>query len=84
MAYTVQYYDLLLLAIAGAMGGGTVVGLFTPVSVQTAVIGAGVLGAALVGHGLFVNGPVDEPTDLTDEVEAEELGVPIDGFPTAD
>lgn len=84
MGYTVQYYDLLLLAVALAMGSGSAIGVLTAVPLETAVIGAGLVAALLVGHGLFVNGPVDAPEDLTDEVEPEELGAPINRYPTAD
>lgn len=31
---------------------------------------AGLLAVAVIGHGLFVNGPVDDPADLADEVDA--------------
>jgi hypothetical protein len=34
------------------------------------VTGFGVLAIAFIGHGLFVNGPVDQADDLTDEVDA--------------
>ncbi|MFB6204970.1 MAG: hypothetical protein ABEJ05_00355 [Haloglomus sp.] len=84
MDYTVQYYDLLLLAIAVAMGGGGAIGVLTPVTLDNAVIGAGLVGALLVGHGLFVNGPVDEPADLTDEVDPEKLGAPVNQHPSAE
>jgi hypothetical protein len=70
MDYTVQYYDLVLVAIFATMGLGAGVGVFTPLALPTAVTVAGVAAALLIAHGLFVNGPVDGPEDLTDEVEA--------------
>lgn len=70
MGYTWQYYDVILLAMAASMVGGAGVGLFTPVSLVVAVIVAGCATVLLMGHALFVNGPVDEPSDLTDEVAA--------------
>jgi hypothetical protein len=35
----------------------------------SSVLVAGVLTVALMGHAMFVNGPVDEPADLTEEVD---------------
>lgn len=82
MDYSLHYYDLVLVGVASAMLAGAAVGLFTPVSLPVAVVGFGLLAISVIGHGLFVNGPVDEPADLVDEVEPEEL--PVRGFPTAD
>ncbi|MFB6087413.1 MAG: hypothetical protein ABEJ85_02735 [Haloarculaceae archaeon] len=69
MAYTWKYYDLVLLGIFGSMASGAAIGAFTPVAPTTAIIAFGLLAIAFIGHGLFVNGPVDEPRDLADEVE---------------
>lgn len=80
--YTVRYYDLLLFGVFASMALGAVVGLLTAVAVPTAVTVASLLAIALIGHGLFVNGPVDDPSDLADEVDAlndvpdEHTGVP--------
>ncbi|WP_254537038.1 hypothetical protein [Halomarina litorea] len=70
MGYTWQYYDLVLLGIALSITVGGAVGVLTAVPLTTAVIVACLFAAALVGHGLFVNGPVDEFADLADEVDA--------------
>lgn len=70
MAYTVQYYDLLLAGIAASMLLGVGVGTLSAVALPVAVSGAGVVAALLIGYGLFVNGPVDAPADLTDPVES--------------
>jgi hypothetical protein len=70
MGYTWQYYDLVLFGIAASMFLGAGVGLLTAVSLPVAVIAGGVLASTIIGHGLFVNGPVDEPRDLTNEVNA--------------
>jgi len=69
MGYTWQYYDLVLLGVGGSMAVGTAVGLLTALSLQFSVIGAGVIAVAIMGHGMFVNGPVDAPEDLAEEVE---------------
>ena len=69
MGYTWQYYDLLLLGIFASLSAGVLVGTLSSVAVSTAVTSAGVVAAAFIGHGLFVNGPVDRPRDLTDEVD---------------
>lgn len=70
MGYTWRYYDLVLLGVFVSMGFGTVVGLLTTVSMSMAVTLAGLAAVAVIAHGLFVNGPVEEPGDLGDEVEA--------------
>ena len=70
MEYTVQYYDLVLVAIVATMGAGAVVGALTSLALPTAVTAAGLVAALVIAHGLFVNGPVDDPGDLTDEVDA--------------
>jgi len=54
-----NYYDVILglipLAFLGIAGGLTVTGF----TLTTAVTFAGLAGVLLVGHALFVNGPVD-------------------------
>lgn len=80
MAHDWQYYDLVLLAIAASLGTGAVVGVLTAVELSTAIVGFGVVALLLVGHALFVNGPVDEPADLTAEVEPDELPVDVPEF----
>jgi hypothetical protein len=70
MAYTWQYYDLVLLGIGLSVASGVGVGLLTAVSLTTAVIAACLVAVALMGHGLFVNGPVDDVADLGEEVDA--------------
>lgn len=68
--YTWQYYDVILLGVFVSMALGVVVGRFTAVPPSVSAAGFGLLAAAFIGHGLFVNGPVDDATDLTDEVDA--------------
>lgn len=70
MGYTWQYYDLVLLGIAVSLASGVALGQFTALSTAVTVPVAGVVAIAIMAHGLFVNGPVDEPADLTDEVTA--------------
>ena len=70
MGYTWQYYDLVLLGVFLSMASGVVVGLLTAVATTTAVTAFGLLAVAIIGHGLFVNGPVDSADDLADPVEA--------------
>lgn len=69
MAYTWKYYDLLLLGVLGSLLAGVGIGVLTPVPLSTSVPVLAVVAVALIGHGLFVNGPVDEIDDLTEEVE---------------
>ncbi|RBI64113.1 hypothetical protein [Halomicrococcus sp. NG-SE-24] len=70
MGYTWQYYDLVLAAIFVSLIGGVAVGQLTAIPTTTTAIAGGFVGVLLVGHGLFVNGPVDAPDDLTDEVDS--------------
>lgn len=69
MGFTVQYYDLVLFGVLASVATGVGIGLFTPVDLTTSVPALAVVAIALIGHGLFVNGPVDDAGDLTDEVE---------------
>ncbi|EJN57106.1 hypothetical protein SAMN04487950_4226 [Halogranum rubrum] len=69
MSYTWQYYDLVLLGIVVSLGSGVAVGQFTALPSTTTVPVAGLVAIAIMGHGLFVNGPVDAPRDLAEEVE---------------
>lgn len=68
--YSLQYYDLVLLGVAVSVAAGTGVGVVTDVPLMVAVVAASLLAIAFIGHGLFVNGPVDAPADLTEEVDA--------------
>lgn len=70
MSYTWQYYDLVLLGVFCSMATGALVGQFTSVPTTTSVTAFGLLSVAIIGHGLFVNGPVDAPEDLTDPVDS--------------
>ncbi len=60
-----EYYDVILglipLAFLGTVGGFSLSGF----SITTAVTAAGLVGVTLVGHALFVNGPVDRTPDTT-------------------
>jgi hypothetical protein len=75
MAYTWQYYDVVLVGVAVSMALGAGIGLFTAVALPTAVTVCSLLSIAFIGHGLFVNGPVDSLDDLDDEVD------PVDDLP---
>ncbi|MFC5970114.1 hypothetical protein ACFPYI_02105 [Halomarina salina] len=70
MDYTWQYYDLVLLGVFLSMASGAVVGALTAIATTTAVTAAGLLAVVIIGHGLFVNGPVDSREDLAEPVEA--------------
>ena len=68
VAYTVQYYDLVLGGILASLLAGVAVGWMTAYPIATTVPLFALVAAAIIGHGLFVNGPVDRPADLRDEV----------------
>ncbi|MFC6836739.1 hypothetical protein [Halomarina ordinaria] len=69
MGYTWQYYDLVLAGIAASLLAGVAVGYATALSMEVAVIATCLLALVVMGHGLFVNGPVDAPADLADPVD---------------
>jgi hypothetical protein len=69
MAHTWKYYDLVLLGVFGSLAAGVGIGTFTSVPLSTSVPVLALVAVALIGHGLFVNGPVDEIDDLAEEVE---------------
>jgi hypothetical protein len=71
MSYTLQYYDLVLVAIVSSVIAGGAVGYLTTVPMPIAIVGLGSVAVALIGHALFVNGPVDDLEELTDEVDAD-------------
>ena len=73
MDYTVHYYDLVLVAIAASMVAGVVVGAFTVVSLSVSIPVLGLVAIAIVGHALFVNGPVERIEYLAEEVEPEQV-----------
>ncbi|MGM0591133.1 MAG: hypothetical protein ACQETI_05785 [Halobacteriota archaeon] len=70
MAYTWQYYDLVLGGMFLSMFLGVLLGVLTSLSMPLAIVGSGLVAVVFMGHGLFVNGPVDAPSDLTEPVEA--------------
>jgi predicted CDP-diglyceride synthetase/phosphatidate cytidylyltransferase len=70
MDYTLQYYDLVLGGVLASLLAGLVVGWLTPFPLAATVPIFALVAAAIIGHGLFVNGPVDRAADLRDEVGA--------------
>lgn len=54
------YYDLILGLIPVAFLGTTALLHIAGISLMSALPVAGVIAVGLVGHALFVNGPVDE------------------------
>ena len=69
MDYTLQYYDLVLVAIIGSIALGGAIGALTPVAMPLAIALLGAVAIAFMGHAMFVNGPVDDFEDLTQEVD---------------
>ncbi len=57
-----EYYDKLLLAIAGSLAAGTAIGLFTAVSLSTGVAGGAIVATIFVYDAMFRSSPVS-PTD---------------------
>ena len=81
MDYTLKYYDLALGGIILALALGGAIGALTSVSMPIAIFLLGGVSIAIIGHALFVNGPVDDVDDLTEEVELEEMPVPPKNVP---
>lgn len=69
MDYPIQYYDLVLVGVLASLLAGVAVGWLTSIPAVATVPAFAVVGAAIIGHGLFVNGPVDGPGDLTEPVD---------------
>lgn len=69
MDYTLQYYDLVLVAIISSIALGGAIGALTPVAMPLAILLLGAVAIAFMGHAMFVNGPVDDFEDLTQEVD---------------
>ncbi|WP_290814508.1 hypothetical protein [Halovivax sp.] len=59
------------MAIVEALLAGDAIGFLTPVAHGVALPVLGMLAIGVVGHAPFVDGPVDEFEDLTEEVEPE-------------
>ncbi len=73
MVYRLHYYDLILVAIASCMSLGVTIGVITTVNLAIAVPLMGFVAVVIIGHALFIAGPVDELSDLSDEVEPTEV-----------
>lgn len=84
MDYTVQYYDLVLVAIIVSLAIGGAVGVLTPVAMPIAIVLLGAVAIGFMGHAMFVNGPVDHPEDLTEEVDLEDAPVVPSEMPLLD
>lgn len=67
--YRLHYYDLVLIGVIVPVLFAAVVGYLTAIPIGIAVVVAGLVSLAVIAHGLFVNGPVDSPRDLTEEAE---------------
>ncbi|AEH35876.1 hypothetical protein [Halopiger xanaduensis] len=73
MGYSLHYYDLVLGCIGGSLAAGALIGYFTPIALEVSIAALGVVALAFIGHALFVNGPVDDTEDLTEEVDVDEV-----------
>lgn len=61
-----NYYDGILLVIPSLMIMGGGISFVFELSLQATVIAVSVLSVAVVGHGMFINPPVD-PTEVISE-----------------
>ena len=73
MGYSLHYYDLVLVVIGVSLVLGVGIGYATPLAFEVAIPAFGVIAIGFILHALFVNGPVDEVEDLSEEVELEEV-----------
>lgn len=69
MSYTLQYYDLVLIAVIVPVLVGFGLGSVTELALPVAIVGLGGVSVAVMFYALFVNGPVDQVEDLTEEVD---------------
>lgn len=60
------YYDAILGLIPLAILGGYATLSLTGLESSTAISVGALIAVALIGHAMFVNGPVDEPTRSSD------------------
>lgn len=56
-----NYYDGILLLIPSLLIGGIGVSFITDISIQATILVGAFIGVAVVGHGMFINPPVDSP-----------------------
>ncbi|NUB90167.1 hypothetical protein HTZ84_17170 [Haloterrigena sp. SYSU A558-1] len=84
MGYSLHYYDLVLLCIAASLGIGAGIGYATAIAIETSIAVLGLVAIAFIVHALFVNGPVDQPEELTDEVDIEEVPQVLSPVESAD
>lgn len=68
-----QYYDVVLAGIAGSILLGAAIGLVTDLPLLVTVPAMCLVAIVIMGHALFVNGPVDNIHDLADEVDPEDI-----------
>ncbi|WP_338728619.1 hypothetical protein [Haladaptatus sp. DJG-WS-42] len=68
------YYDIILGLIPVSLGGITALLTLAGIELTTAVSIAALVSVALIGHGLFVNGPVDTPTPQTTTERPPKIG----------
>ncbi|MFB6139289.1 MAG: hypothetical protein ABEJ26_02500 [Halosimplex sp.] len=62
-----RYYDLVLGLIPLALGGIATILAALGFALTTAVLSASLVSIALVGHAMFVNGPVDDVRPAADD-----------------
>lgn len=72
MDFTLQYYDVVLGGVLASLLAGVLVGWLSTVSMAVTVPVFALVAVALIGHGLFVNGPIDRPRDLREDVQSFE------------
>lgn len=84
MDYTVQYYDLVLVAIIVSLAVGGAVGALTPVAMPVAIVLLGAVAIGFMGHAMFVKGPVDDLEDLNEEVDLEDAPIVPSEMPPLD
>lgn len=73
VAYRIQYYDLVLIAIAVSMTAGGLLGWTTTLPITTTVPLMSLLAVGLIGHALFISGPVETVDDLGEEVDPDDV-----------
>ena len=73
MKFTVQYYDIVLLAILGSLVLGMVVGIATTVPLVVSIPLTAVIGFAIIYQTIFLRGPVESASDLAEDAHEFEV-----------
>ncbi|QLG51229.2 hypothetical protein [Natrinema halophilum] len=70
--------------IGTSLGIGVLIGDVTSIPSPVAIVGLGAVAIGLIAHALFLNGPVGDIDDLTEEVAIVEVPMVLSPMESAD